>query len=406
MTRKELYDLVWSRPVTHIAREFGMSDVAIKKHCKKHNIPTPPVGYWTKIAHGKKVRKPRLPTKPESADALIHLSPKPTASYSKESEEAAEALNKHRSDLSAELVVPAYLPDKPTKIVKSLRAALRKTKKDLDGFIHLGDAYNTQTRLSAGSSDRALRILQTLAVKAESLGHVLSMDANYCYWRVEDETFEFKIYEVKEKNRHIPTEKELKAQAKHDEWYSNGSKVYRTWDYKPSGRLAFHITDTESYWRVTTGKVERRWRDRKNVCLEEQLVDIFIWLAAAEVQAKGKRLRIEEYRRLEAEEEERRRKAWQRKANAKELKKHFNHLLEAHEKMEKLSVMAEYMAGRDDADNSATRRIVQEVLGYREYLSQNFDAEHFQYVCNTLNLVEEEGLLIDALGSEEPEYRS
>ena len=25
MTRQELYDLVWSRPMTHIAKDFGMS---------------------------------------------------------------------------------------------------------------------------------------------------------------------------------------------------------------------------------------------------------------------------------------------------------------------------------------------------------------------------------------------
>jgi hypothetical protein len=54
MTRQELYDLVWSKPMTHIAKEFGMSDVAIRKHCKNMDIPTPPVGYWMKLQHGKR----------------------------------------------------------------------------------------------------------------------------------------------------------------------------------------------------------------------------------------------------------------------------------------------------------------------------------------------------------------
>ena len=31
LPRSRLYDLVWSSPVTEIAREFGMSDVAIAK---------------------------------------------------------------------------------------------------------------------------------------------------------------------------------------------------------------------------------------------------------------------------------------------------------------------------------------------------------------------------------------
>ena len=40
MTRKELYELVWSKPMTQIGKEFGMSDQAVRKHCRKNQIPT------------------------------------------------------------------------------------------------------------------------------------------------------------------------------------------------------------------------------------------------------------------------------------------------------------------------------------------------------------------------------
>jgi hypothetical protein len=32
-TREELYELVWSKPMTAIAADFGMSSVAFAKHC-------------------------------------------------------------------------------------------------------------------------------------------------------------------------------------------------------------------------------------------------------------------------------------------------------------------------------------------------------------------------------------
>ena len=32
MTRQDLYDLVWSTPMTHIARAFGMSDQAWREY--------------------------------------------------------------------------------------------------------------------------------------------------------------------------------------------------------------------------------------------------------------------------------------------------------------------------------------------------------------------------------------
>lgn len=43
-TRSELYDLAWSIPMTKLAKQFGLSDVGLRKICTKHQIPTPPLG--------------------------------------------------------------------------------------------------------------------------------------------------------------------------------------------------------------------------------------------------------------------------------------------------------------------------------------------------------------------------
>jgi hypothetical protein len=61
-TREEFYELVWSKPMTELAREFAMSDVALHKICRKHDIPNPPLGWWAKQRAGKKVRRTTLPT--------------------------------------------------------------------------------------------------------------------------------------------------------------------------------------------------------------------------------------------------------------------------------------------------------------------------------------------------------
>ena len=44
-TRRELYNLVWSRPMKAVAADVGISDVALAKQCKKANIPVPNRGY-------------------------------------------------------------------------------------------------------------------------------------------------------------------------------------------------------------------------------------------------------------------------------------------------------------------------------------------------------------------------
>ena len=69
LTREQLFDLVWSAPVTKVAPTLGLSDVGLAKRCKRETIPLPPRGYWAKHAAGRAPSRPTLPPKPEPAPA-------------------------------------------------------------------------------------------------------------------------------------------------------------------------------------------------------------------------------------------------------------------------------------------------------------------------------------------------
>ncbi|GAB5415713.1 MAG: hypothetical protein Cons2KO_33160 [Congregibacter sp.] len=60
LSREELFALVWEKSVLQIAKELGVSDVAIHKRCAKLQVPTPPRGYWAKVDAGKRPAKPAL----------------------------------------------------------------------------------------------------------------------------------------------------------------------------------------------------------------------------------------------------------------------------------------------------------------------------------------------------------
>lgn len=60
-TRQEMYDLVWSKALRLLCADFNVSDVALKKACRKADVPTPPVGYWNKLQAGKRVTQIPLP---------------------------------------------------------------------------------------------------------------------------------------------------------------------------------------------------------------------------------------------------------------------------------------------------------------------------------------------------------
>ena len=61
MSRRELYDLVWSEPITAIAKRLGISDRGLTKVCRRSDIPAPPRGYWAKIAATGTLERPDLP---------------------------------------------------------------------------------------------------------------------------------------------------------------------------------------------------------------------------------------------------------------------------------------------------------------------------------------------------------
>ena len=61
--RQKIYDEIWSEPMQHVAKRYGMSDVGFAKICKKLKIPRPGLGYWAKKAAGKPV--PKQPALPE-----------------------------------------------------------------------------------------------------------------------------------------------------------------------------------------------------------------------------------------------------------------------------------------------------------------------------------------------------
>jgi len=64
-TREELERLVWEKPSTHIAKQLGVSDSAVKKHCRKLEISKPKPGYWTKKRSSKNNRSIKNAVLPE-----------------------------------------------------------------------------------------------------------------------------------------------------------------------------------------------------------------------------------------------------------------------------------------------------------------------------------------------------
>ena len=72
LTRNELYEMIWTEPMTKVAPRFGLSDVGLAKVCKRDDIPRQPAGYWAQKQVGKEPDRTPLP--PAEDKARIRLS--------------------------------------------------------------------------------------------------------------------------------------------------------------------------------------------------------------------------------------------------------------------------------------------------------------------------------------------
>jgi hypothetical protein len=55
-TRQELFELVWSMPMTKLSKQLEISDVGLRKICIKNQIPRAPEGsklecYWNDLKY-------------------------------------------------------------------------------------------------------------------------------------------------------------------------------------------------------------------------------------------------------------------------------------------------------------------------------------------------------------------
>jgi hypothetical protein len=66
VSREDLYQQVWAKPMSRLATEYAISDRGLAKVCSRLYIPFPPRGYWAKLQAGCKVKQAPLP--PAKAD--------------------------------------------------------------------------------------------------------------------------------------------------------------------------------------------------------------------------------------------------------------------------------------------------------------------------------------------------
>jgi len=71
LSRKQLHELVWSKPMTEIARVHGVRDQHVAQACDAYDIARPPTGYWQRLQYGKSVKAVSLSNASYPAEEVV-----------------------------------------------------------------------------------------------------------------------------------------------------------------------------------------------------------------------------------------------------------------------------------------------------------------------------------------------
>lgn len=337
-TRQELYEQVWERPASHIARDHGLLPKAITDACRMYDIPRPSSGYWTQRDFGKQVPRVPLPPKPDGEEVIILSSVGTDAATLKEpapprtdpprvgqesvvdevaaSPDAVEVLereglsiSKPAAGKSERLAAPAPVGDdaivvpelltRPHPLVKRAGKNLRGAKEDHRGHLVPKEQPCLDVRVTRGSLNRALRIMDTLIKALERQRFRVELvegEPVKTQVTVNGETLSIWIEEkVSRREKPLPPAEQRKKDRDPHYYY------FRQYIYVPTGMLTLRL-DGDVGWDGT----RQSWADGKRQTVEERL-DSFI---AGLIEAAGVVRQRREKREQEAREwEERRRRA-------------------------------------------------------------------------------------------------
>ncbi|WP_166923158.1 hypothetical protein [Flavobacterium poyangense] len=168
-TRIALHDLVWTMPVSQIAKQYDVSSMGIKSACERMQIPIPNSKYLVKARFNKELR-PKLSenyTGSDSIEILKRIYEFEVRNSSKPSL-LIDLINEIRNAKNAPVVVPESL-SAPTEIIAKTQAYLENERGD--GMLQKKHMETLNLHVTKNTIPRALRFMDALIKLLEYRGH-------------------------------------------------------------------------------------------------------------------------------------------------------------------------------------------------------------------------------------------
>lgn len=307
LTRNELYELVWSTPVSKLTLQYALSSEGIKKICKQFEIPMPDGGYWSKLKFNKKVSKTKFNPIFGGVDKIVFSIREDGNPVNVDQTPLTIRTKEIENDLNAPLIVPDEIakPDILTIQTKQYW----KSKISFASYRE-DNRIIFPIRVEKSNRERALKFMDTFTKLIRYRGHTFSKEYGDTGVLIDGVFIEI---DLREASKRVPAK-----------------PPYSGTELVPIGEFIFKIGKYSD---------EREWRDGK-VKLEGMLARI---VAKLELMAQSEKEWKERSRiaTLKREEEEKR-LAEIKKSKDEEVDK-FNRLVKLSEQYYKTVMIRQYI---------------------------------------------------------------
>jgi len=343
-TRKELYDLVWSKPLIQLAKEYGISDNGLRKICKRMEIPLPKGGHWMKLKFGKKVEIKKL-SENYNGKSEVTLSERINSeNFGKET--PLTILTKEiKANKDLITVVSERLNSKNEFIAKA-KISLKKNK--VGSWNSDKGKVNTNRGelnicVSRQNISRALRFTSTFIKLLEQRGHCIKQESEEKapYAEVKGEKIEFYLNEKS---------KRIIVKGTH----------YDSYEFEPNGILSFKYGEWKTY-ELKDGKVTK---------IEDKLPQILARFELLADKIKVDRSEREEWHRQY--EIERKKKEELQKLKDSELE-NLKILMNSSELLHKAQLIRDYIIKVEQKFSKQNRPLNDEVKSWVKWANDKAD---------------------------------
>jgi len=290
-SRLKLYNMVWSKPLWVLAKEIGVSDVAVGKACRRAGVPRPGLGYWAKKKAGKSTKKLPLPLRFPGASESVSIGQQyyyhnQTILSEEDEVPPPPIFEEEQSNLEErvqKIVGKVSFPTLSNRTHPIIAKFLEQDEERNKEYLRYNSSWN-EPKFNSSIEKRRLRILNAIFIHCQNLGCKSNMSTSkYDHENrnasitVGETYVSFELRVVEEKKSRIKPQKKIKKRLSLSISSSKQEKNNDSWIDNDESKIESFLKDIciklivngEMQYRESQNRQYEWMLERRNELIEE-----------------------------------------------------------------------------------------------------------------------------------------